>query len=836
MKKGAIASIIVSVALTLVLAVSTLITIAGGSLRKDTSVYLAYRTGDVIVEKGNYKEFNISAFDLNNESSPIHYDSEGHLVAASECYVTGSVVKANGKKADLVIEVFTQGTGTSDSPWVIANARHVCELSELVNDSSSAVGNAGFVCEVVSNIDMTGISIAPIGTISSKFMGTINGNGKTISNVNISVTSENYKTYLATRTVGSATVGVLDIGFLGNTEGAIINNLGLTNAKMSVASDVNAKIAADIESGSLEGVDSLRRVTVGGLVGYAYNTIITNTSSAVISAAIRGYAYDSTWSGDESDVITVGVGGVVGTLDESTVSGAKVNANIIVNNAFDESVATYAGGVAGVAIGYGAGILNTISGVNVTLTANTVFDNRTYIGGAVGVGQHLELKDSIVSVSVNGNETFKALSNDANAIKLATQSTKVGGAVASLANNSAVTNVKVNGSIDVKAYVGGVVAINDGAITNAAFSGNLKGYAVGGVVYNNKANGIVSFNTDYNGTIKVNSSRGVRVGGVGVVNSGVIDGAAGENKINVKVYIDSAVDAVEDSKYLEMIDVAGIAGLVVDNNGEIANFNVDATLTDGINIAGLVCNMNSGAMLNNVIADVEILSNNVGNNVSTTFAIAGAVDFVYSNTNISAVTVNISVNENVNENLKYGAAEMGGLVARIYDASGVIITGNSVSGIMFANYSKIDATINGKEYREVVAGGLIGLVAGRGEGTNDAHSAINLNSLTIENNSINNLTINVPYVDQTFTDSAVRKVRSIGSLFGYIGNDSSFTINATNSANNINIRAFITDGAFTQKNGENRVLYIDNGNNNSYGSAANEIIASVFVANLIDAA
>ena len=807
MKKGVICSIIVSVVLTLVLSVATVVTVIGSLVnsKPEPAIYLAYRTGDELTELGDYKKVDL-AIDLADENSFIGYNEEGKIVAKAAGSISGKAHKQNGKVADLTIEVFTQGNGQdAETPWIIANAKHVQELSELVKDGDSIVSKPEFVCEVKADIDMAGQSFMPIGDRAHKFQGTIKGNGKTISNINIDVNVNNYADYVQISEVSSNNEAFFDLGFIGYGLNASVVDLGISNMQVTVANEVKDVIANAIANGEITDYVALRRINIGAVIAYAENCEITATTASV-SSTVRAYSY-------VAGNMYAGIGGVVGVSYNSTISGLKVNTKVYANHEYVENVASKVGGVAG-ATARGTGVANLIENVEVTLTASTLYNNGSYIGGLVGSGRNLTAKNSIVNVTVNGNEKFATINTeDLTGVK----GTVVGGAVAQLDTNtyslaSKVENVKVNAAVDVKAFVGGIVGINYGTVKNSVVSGNLVGYHVGGVVYNNYKDVV------YNETVTENAVdvvvRGVKVGGVACYNDGNITGSVGEAKTKVVVVADSASASVPDENYAKALTEAYTAGVAAETTGTISNLDVRATLVNGINMAG-IANVSNGSTISNVNVNVNVTSSNLTNNASTTYSIAGGVNYVYADSTIDHVNVIINANRDIVSGRRYAVSEMGGLVARVYE-DGVTITNNEVSGSMFANASKWEATINEVSYKEMLVGGLIGSVSGRTDAL-DNHSGLTLSNFVVTGNKVSNLTIDIELVANSLTAETGKVVRSIGSLVGSIANENAVDLHE-NVVGQVTIKAY--GETFTYHESELSLRgYIDNKITDFYGSA-----------------
>lgn len=844
MKKSLICSIIVSVVLTLTLAISTVIT-GFSSVPKQTvdNVYLAYRTTDELTELKSFKELS-----FNDSEQLLEYNADKGVYVAVKAgdAIHGTAVQQNGRKANLTIEVFEMGEGTAESPLAIANAKHLVDLADRVEvagteddyDDGINVTAEGFTAKVVANIDMAGVEFYPIGSRGHKFTGTFLGNGKAISNLSINVTSENADKFIQVSAYKGNDEAFLDLGLFGYTKNATIKDVKLNHAGITVAEAVKTVVAESTEE---LGVATLRRVNVGALVGYAESTTISNEANVNISSTIRGFAYS------KEHKMFSGLGGAVGVSDSSTISGLKVESKVVSTNVYAEDNYNMAGGVVGYAYA------SDINDVAVTTTINTVYNNASVIGGVAGYVYGASVVNAKVNVAVNGNEKF----GDVVADQINDTVTTVVGGVAGRAANyvntstpslnrtSIIENVKVNASIDVKGFVGGVVGENEGNVVDPTFSGTLVGYNVGAIARKN--NGLVEFSSEYTGSGITSNLRGVKTAGMVVYNyaDGEINGYIDdENKVNVKVTSNVVnVSLVTDENFAAALSQAYSAGLVCENRGAVKNFNVEAKLYNGLNVAGLVNNNYGEVSYNNVKTIVE--SVNLRNNVSTTYAVGGAVNYAYNGSKILNNIVEISLNKNVDTNKHYGAAEIGGLVTRVVEddaTNGVVIGGNTVSGSIYANDSYWTEEVGTKQYKVMLVGGLIGSVSsldGRGQLDLTAFAS------NLEENMVNNLTIDVTLNESDYIDSVnVKVIRSVGSLIGSIANNSAITIDDSNAAYNVTIKFAEKDFTYKYENGLNitKFCYVETSYKDPitsevtyypYGSSANAVTIASYQATLI---
>ena len=143
-------------------------------------------------------------------------------------------------------------------------------------------------CTLTDNITLeSNTAWTPIGNNSNRYTGTFDGDGYTISNVNIKTPSNNH------------------IGLFGYVDGGTVENLNLEIANISgnyfvggIAGYNDGTIQGCMVSGSVSGSHY-----VGGVVGYNYNGIIQGcmvsgrVSGSDCVGGVVGYNYDGTVEG-----------------------------------------------------------------------------------------------------------------------------------------------------------------------------------------------------------------------------------------------------------------------------------------------------------------------------------------------------------------------------------------------------------------------------------------------------------------------------------------------------------------------------------------------------------
>jgi hypothetical protein len=197
-------------------------------------------------------------FSCSNPLGSNAFTQYGFLSPSSNAYCSGSL---------LTNTPYAKGSGISSDPYVICTATQLNTIGTRVSDWS-----ANFVLQ--SNIDLTAVSYNVIGTTSTHFTGTFDGNGFVVSNLILNS-------------------GPGDIGFFGWIGSAgMVKNLGVENAVITgtgyyvgvLAGQVDGTVTHSHATGSVSGNGS----NIGGLVGSMSGTGQITTSYAKVVLAATG--------------------------------------------------------------------------------------------------------------------------------------------------------------------------------------------------------------------------------------------------------------------------------------------------------------------------------------------------------------------------------------------------------------------------------------------------------------------------------------------------------------------------------------------------------------------
>lgn len=167
---------------------------------------------------------------------------------------------------------------------------------------------------------------------------------------------------------------------------------------------------------------------VGGIIGYMSGGTLENCT---FTGSLSSVGFSQRNSGANT-------GGLVGSLSGGTVSGCTANATISVTAGSGTNSGNYAGGLVGGANGSSV-IKNCRFIGSVTAIPTADGAGAQYIGGLVGGGDNLILRDSAAYATVSGSQY-------------------VGGITGSLSSNGshAIYNCMAQGAVSGSTYVGGI--------------------------------------------------------------------------------------------------------------------------------------------------------------------------------------------------------------------------------------------------------------------------------------------------------------------------------------------------------------------------------------------
>jgi methionine-rich copper-binding protein CopC len=313
---------------------------------------------------------------------------------------------------------YAGGDGSTDNPYEIANWYHLNNTRENLDAefilTAGLDSNTAGYDDVASSSANGGNGFDPIGDDSSRFTGTFNGTGHTISNLSID------------------RGGAFDVGLFGFVDGGPIEKVGLENADITGKERVGGLVGKNF--GTVSNSYATGTVygdkEVGGLVGFNFG----NTTASYATSDVSGTGNDlgglvgsnvgntsgSYATGNVSGTGMKNVGGLAG-ISEGEITESYATGNVSGNNlvgglvgvntgTVTESYAT--GNVSGtgdvvgglVARNFGATVTKSYATGSVTGTKG--------VGGLVGVNSGIssaEVSESYAAGSVTGTDDVGGL-------------------------------------------------------------------------------------------------------------------------------------------------------------------------------------------------------------------------------------------------------------------------------------------------------------------------------------------------------------------------------------------------------------------------------------------
>ena len=190
-------------------------------------------------------------------------------------------------------DIFTHGSGTEQSPYLIENAEQLAFIAEMVN--AGIYTYAGNYFKLTTDLDLNNIPWTPIGdTEEHVFGGSFDGDNHTISNLYITSATNaglfgvvNGGVYKKITTHGN----ILSNGNINNAGGIIayaiaactidscINNIFIRNG-VNTGGIIGSSINVTVRN-CLNNSDIVGKIRAGGIVGYAPNTITTKIKDCI---------------------------------------------------------------------------------------------------------------------------------------------------------------------------------------------------------------------------------------------------------------------------------------------------------------------------------------------------------------------------------------------------------------------------------------------------------------------------------------------------------------------------------------------------------------------------
>ena len=317
----------------------------------------------------------------------------GEDVVIDQLTVTKGSVEIHG-----VVKVLTN-SASSLITYQVGTASELLKLAAAINQTGEADRQTTLThvdkIMLSDDIDMSNVNWTPMGTSEHPFAMTFDGNGKTISNLNVQQPS------------------AVGVGFFGKlvTPGKI-DNLALKNVNVKGQSQVGAiagsaytgtvtnckvegtvQIEGNYQVGGIAGTGyaAVSQCSVNGMAGsYVKGTYLQDNLEGDAVGGIIGYYCEGTKSLDNCSVVGVSVegtrkvGGVVGQQGgDVTVSGCSFSGTVRSNASAEYQAANVGKLMVGGLVG------ELTSGTVFTLTGNTVAAGTSVIGFDANVTQAL---------------------------------------------------------------------------------------------------------------------------------------------------------------------------------------------------------------------------------------------------------------------------------------------------------------------------------------------------------------------------------------------------------------------------------------------------------------
>lgn len=292
--------------------------------------------------------------------------------------------------------VFEQGSGTADDPYIISTVDDLKLFRETVNGTGLTYEGQYLKIADGAEFDLSGEQWTSIGTSSKKFMGAFDGNGATIKGLTDGGKFGMYGLFgrISGATIKNVKFVDVKLEYNGSNRGAVAGYLYGTNTIENI--EVSGSIAGNDYVGGIAGRPYLNvsnpgtltikncvnnatisgKAKVGGIVGYARADAAGSTLCVVegctnngavsgqYAGGIAGWSYNAELNGCTNTAKvsgTTSAGGIVGSTNTNSKFESCKNTGEILQEVSSDS-GTGAGGIVGV---------SNSGGTVVTKSANT---------------------------------------------------------------------------------------------------------------------------------------------------------------------------------------------------------------------------------------------------------------------------------------------------------------------------------------------------------------------------------------------------------------------------------------------------------------------------------
>ncbi|MBQ8425459.1 MAG: hypothetical protein IJX17_05510 [Clostridia bacterium] len=319
---------------------------------------------------------------------------------------------------------------------------------EDVKDEKGNVLKEPYHFELYNDIDFTGVEYKTLFNDGTSFIGKINGKGFAVKNININVTTKNFGDYIFSKE-GATTASYAHIGIFGDINNAVIENITFSNISVNVSDDVYVYASNDLWT---DHKTTLEELTVGTIAACSENSTIKANVISSIDANSYGVYYEEKNTGRNF------IGGVIGYAYNTTISNLDAGSISVVIKADGKGRNSYIGGVVG-------GLYSsTISVVDAKAEITSVSKSTFYIGGIAGYVHTSTIDNSRINLTVKQSESERAFQDSVyvNNKTLLEIYNGVGGVAGVVRANNAeeattISNVKATSNVDMDCIFGGVV-------------------------------------------------------------------------------------------------------------------------------------------------------------------------------------------------------------------------------------------------------------------------------------------------------------------------------------------------------------------------------------------
>ncbi len=408
--------------------------------------------GTVVLTNKLFKKNTFEGWDFENVWAI--KENEGSMPYLRSVGVENDVLKENFEYIEY------DGEGTQENPYIIDTTEKFQKMHLFTTEE---------YFKIVKDLDFSKVeNYKPIRDNTAPFIGHLDGNGHTISNINIENTDKEY------------------IGIFGYIKNGSIENLNIKNVNVTTSEMKKRKyqgiLAGSIENTTINNVNIIGENTlvtnettnysdyVGAITGEQKEGTIENVSvsGTQITAlgeigGIVGYQTGGIIKGSNFDGIINGagnVGGITGVLNNTKQNAINIEKSYA-NVKILPSSSSYGGNIGGI-LGSSTHSATVIANVQEVYSNGTIILNETItqnVGGIVGSAGNTKISNAYSTVNITGNNT--------------SSSTYIGGIAGR--TNVAITNTYYAGKIQgeyTTNYVGNILGYNNGY--NATMIDNLK--------------------------------------------------------------------------------------------------------------------------------------------------------------------------------------------------------------------------------------------------------------------------------------------------------------------------------------------------------------------------